>query len=165
MIILMRNSSSAEQYQLLPQIFKWSLISILIGLLAGTASAVFLISLDRVTTFRENHPWMLFLLPLSGLAVGWLYHTIGKSVEAGNNLLLEEIHSPKSIIPLRMAALVLFGTLATHLFGGSAGREGTAVQMGGSLADQLTRPLKLSHEESVSNIRTLRGGAPPGDRR
>ena len=90
---------------------------------------------------------MLFLLPVSRLAIGWIYHTVGKSVEAGNNLLLEEIHTPKSIIPLRMSALVLLGTLATHLFGGSAGREGTAVQMGGSLADQLTCPLKLSHED------------------
>jgi len=143
----MTRHASPEQYQVLPQVFKWTLISILVGLLAGTASAVFLISLDWVTNFRENHAWMLFLLPLGGLAVGWIYHVAGKSVEAGNNLLLEEIHNPKSIVPLRMSALVLVGTLATHLFGGSAGREGTAVQMGGSLADQLTRPLKLSHED------------------
>ena len=140
-------TSSAEQLQILPQIFKWSLLSILVGLLAGTASAIFLVSLDWATAFRNNHTWIIFLLPLGGFAIGWIYHTLGKSVEAGNNLLLEEIHDPKNVIPLRMALLVLVGTLATHFLGGSAGREGTAVQMGGSLADQLTRPLNLSRDD------------------
>ncbi len=138
---------SLEQLHLLPQTLKWSLLSVAIGLLAGTASAFFLVSLDWVTNFRETHPWLIFLLPIGGFFIGWLYHTIGKSVEAGNNLLLEEIHDPKNIIPLRMAFLVLLGTLATHFFGGSAGREGTAVQMGGSLADQLSRPLKLTQDD------------------
>jgi H+/Cl- antiporter ClcA len=143
----MTQKPTFEQFQVFPQVFKWSLLSILIGLLAGSASAFFLISLDWVTHFRENHNWILFLLPLGGLAIGWIYHTIGKSVEAGHHLLLEEIHDPKSIIPFRMTLLVLAGTLATHIFGGSAGREGTAIQMGGSLADQLTQPLKLSRED------------------
>jgi H+/Cl- antiporter ClcA len=61
----------------------------------------------------------------------------------GNNLLLEEIQTPRERIPFRMAPLVLFGTLVTHLFGGSAGREGTAVQMGGTIADQFTRVFRL----------------------
>jgi H+/Cl- antiporter ClcA len=75
--------------------------------------------------------------------VGLLYKHFGSSVEAGNNLLLEEIHDPKTVIPLRMTPLVLLGTFLSHLFGGSAGREGTALQTGASLADQLTRPLGL----------------------
>ena len=83
--------------------------------------------------------WIIALLPLGGFLSGWLYHRYGKSVEGGNNLLLEEIHNSKKIIPLRMAPMVLFGTTLTHLFGGSAGREGTALQMAASLADQLTK--------------------------
>ncbi|UOQ74994.1 chloride channel protein [Hymenobacter cellulosilyticus] len=75
--------------------------------------------------------------------MGLLYYYWGRSVEAGNNLLLDEIHAPRAVLPLRMAPLVLLGTLLTHLFGGSAGREGTAVQMGGALADQLTRWFRL----------------------
>ncbi len=141
------SQSSSNRFEIAQNVFRWTLISILIGLLAGSASALFLVALDHVTNLRESHSWILFLLPLGGLFIGWVYEKIGKSIEAGNNLLLEEIHSPKSIIPLRMALLVLFGTLATHLFGGSAGREGTAVQMGGSLADQLTTPLKLSPDD------------------
>lgn len=143
----MSQSSASGQFEIAQNVFRWALISILIGLLAGSASALFLVSLDKATNLRETHGWILFLLPLGGLLIGWVYHKIGKAVEGGNNLLLEEIHDPKSVIPLRMSLLVLVGTLATHLFGGSAGREGTAVQMGGSLADQLTKPLNLSPDD------------------
>lgn len=86
-------------------------------------------------------------MPVGGLIIAYVYHLFGKKVEAGNNLLIDEIHNPQAVVPLRMAPLVLFGTLATHLFGGSAGREGTAVQMGGSLADQLTKIFKLNSED------------------
>jgi H+/Cl- antiporter ClcA len=84
---------------------------------------------------------------LEDLLIGWTYHRFGESVVKGNNQLLEEFYNPQQVIPLRMAPLVLMGTLITHLFGGSAGREGTAVQMGGALADQLTKWLKLGNED------------------
>lgn len=118
---------------------RWLLLSAIIGGLAGTASAGFLVALDFVTNWRELNPWIIALLPVGGLLVGLLYHYWGKSVEGGNNLLLDEINQPTQLVPLRMVPLVLVGTLLTHLFGGSAGREGTAVQMGGTLADQLSR--------------------------
>jgi H+/Cl- antiporter ClcA len=123
---------------------KWLLLSLAIGLCVGSASAFFLTSLNWVTDFRESHLWIIALLPLGGLIIGLTYHYYGESVVKGNNQLLEELHSPKQIIPFRMAPLVLFGTLATHLFGGSAGREGTAVQMGGAIADRFTHLFKLS---------------------
>lgn len=132
-----------EQLLALPQTAKWLAIATIIGILAGTASAALLASLEWATDWRESHLWIIALLPLGGLFSGLIYHSFGKSVEAGNNLLLEEIHSPKQAIPLRMAPLVLLGTVMTHFFGGSAGREGTALQMGASLADQLTNVLKL----------------------
>jgi H+/Cl- antiporter ClcA len=87
------------------------------------------------------------LLPLAGLFVGWVYHRWGKDAGRGHNLILDEIHDPKNIVPIRMAPLVLGGTLLTHLFGGSAGREGTAVQMGASLADQLSRFFNIQIDE------------------
>ncbi len=124
-------------------IIKWLFLSILIGILVGSASAFFLVSLEWATDWRESHKWIIALLPLGGFVVGLIYFYLGKNVEAGNNLLLENIHSPKKIIPLKMAPLVLFGTVATHFFGGSAGREGTALQMGGSIAGQLTKLFKL----------------------
>ncbi|HSJ04037.1 MAG TPA: voltage-gated chloride channel family protein [Verrucomicrobium sp.] len=116
------------------------------ALLAGSASAFFLWALDLVTRLQWAHPKLLWGLPLGGLAVGLLYHFWGKSSDKGNNLILEEIHEPGGGVPSRMAPLVLWGTLVTHLFGGSAGREGTAVQMGGSLAAGLARWLRVGPE-------------------
>jgi H+/Cl- antiporter ClcA len=127
----------------LPHVVKWLPISIVVGILAGTASAALLISLEWATDWREAHRLIITLLPLGGFISGLIYHYFGRTVEAGNNLLLEEIHNPKDIIPFRMAPLVLLGTDITHLFGGSAGREGTALQMGASLADQLTKILRF----------------------
>lgn len=136
-----------EQLDVLPQIGKWLALSSIVGILAGTASAAFLAALEWVTAWRENHVWIIAWLPAAGLFIGWVYFTFGQNVEAGNNLLLDEIHNPKKMVPLRMTPLVLAGSVLTHLFGGSAGREGTAIQMGGSLADQLCRPFKLSAED------------------
>ncbi len=116
-----------------------TLLAVPVGLLAGSASAFFLWSLDRVTGARWQHPWLLWLLPVAGFGVGWIYHRLGQTAGRGTNLILDQIHEPGGGVPARMAPLVLFGTLATHLCGGSAGREGTAVQMGGSLADTLAR--------------------------
>lgn len=143
----MKHYNYPEQLDLLPYIGKWSLIASLIAVLAGSASAFFLFALDHATQWRQGHAWISWLLPLGGFAVGWLYLHTGKPVEAGNNLLIDEIHDPKKVIPLRMAPLVLFGTVMSHLFGASVGREGTAVQMGGSLADQLTHVFRLRQEE------------------
>jgi H+/Cl- antiporter ClcA len=134
---------AVEQTPHLLFLLRWLLICAAVGVLTGSASAFFLLSLDWVTVWREAHRWVIWMLPVGGFIIGASYHYLGQSVVKGNNLLLDEIHQPRKIVPLRMAPLVLFGTLATHLFGGSAGREGTAVQMGGTLADQLTRWLGL----------------------
>ncbi|RKS95665.1 H+/Cl- antiporter ClcA [Flavobacterium limicola] len=128
-------------------LLKWISICILIGFFSGSASAFFLVTLEWVTQIRENNSWIIWLLPIGGLIIGLGYHYWGKSVVKGNNLLLEEYENPQKIIPLKMAPLVLFGTLITHLFGGSAGREGTAVQMGGAIADQFTKLFQLDASE------------------
>ncbi|MHC0445594.1 voltage-gated chloride channel family protein [Flavobacterium sp. 3-218] len=133
--------------QLLLDIPKWIIICALIGFLSGSASAFFLVSLEWVTQFRIQHEWIVWLLPFGGFLVGLSYYYWGESVAKGNNLLLEEYENPKKVIPFRMAPLVLLGTLLTHLFGGSAGREGTAVQMGGAIADQFTKLFKLDNPE------------------
>lgn len=133
-----------EPIDLLPQVGKWLILATLVAVLAGSASALFLVSLDWATATREAHRWLIWLLPVAGFVVGWVYLKFGQSVEGGNNLLLDEIHDPKKTIPLRMAPLILVSTVISHLFGASVGREGTAVQMGGALADQLTKLFKLS---------------------
>lgn len=124
----------------------WLGLGTLVGILSGTASAIFLALLSVATDFRDSHQWLLALLPAVGFGIGYIYHHYGANSVKGNNLLLEELYQSKNPIPLRMTPLVLFGTIFTHLFGGSAGREGTAVQMGGSLADQLTKCFSLDVE-------------------
>ncbi|MBY0245585.1 MAG: chloride channel protein [Sphingobacteriaceae bacterium] len=126
---------------------KWLFICVFIGFLVGSASAIFLHSLDWVTQYREDHFWLIYFLPIGGFLVGLLYHYYGKSATKGNHLLLETFDKPKERIPLRMAFFVYLGTLSTHLFGGSAGREGTALQMAGSIAEQLNRFLKIDETE------------------
>ena len=135
---------SFEQIPAFIYLLKWILICLTLGVLAGSVSAFFLLSLDWVTNWRESHLWIIALLPVGGFIIGLSYYLYGDRVVRGNNLLLEELHNPRKIIPFRMAPLVLFGTLVTHLFGGSAGREGTAVQIGGAIADRFTKVLKLS---------------------
>jgi H+/Cl- antiporter ClcA len=138
------HSTSAHAFfRTLRHTARWLLLAIVAGILAGSASALLLAALNWATDARESHRWLIALLPIAGLLVGLLYHHFGRSVEAGNNLILEEIHAevdlpPRTTIQARMTPLILLGTFLTHLFGGSAGREGTAVQTGASLADQVT---------------------------
>ncbi len=141
------SGSEIPQVNYLLFLLKWLVIACFISLFIGSSVAFFLLSLDSVTEFRESNLWIIWLLPIAGLIIGLSYHYFGTSVVKGNNLLLEEFHSPKQIIPFKMAPLVLFGTLLTHLCGGSAGREGTAVQMGGAIADQFTKLFKLTDAE------------------
>ena len=122
---------------------RWILVLLPMAAAVGSLCAAFLWSLDAATRARFAYPGLLFLLPLGGLAIGLLYHRFGQSVEGGNNLIVEQIHVPGGGVPLRMAPLIFLGTVVTHLFGGSAGREGTAVQLGGSLASAFGKAVRL----------------------
>lgn len=148
-----------NKYPSFPYILKWTLISLIIGTCIGSASAGFLISLDWITNFRENNLWIIAFLPLGGFLIGLLYYHFGKEIEAGNNLLIDTIHEPQQIIPFRMAPFVYIGTMVTHLLGGSAGREGTALQMAGAIADQFSKPFQLStSERKILIIAAVAGG-------
>ncbi len=142
-----RSLASSESIRILKYLLRWLPVAALAGVLGGTASAVLLVSLNWATVTREAHQWLILLLPVAGLLVGLMYRYLGTAVEAGNNLILDEVHEPKRTIPIRMTPLILIGTFMTHLFGGSAGREGTAIQTGASLADQLARPFRMSPPE------------------
>jgi H+/Cl- antiporter ClcA len=143
----MKNSPWRDRIDLPLYVVKWLFLASLVAVLAGSASALLLFALDWAGATRTAHRELIWLLPVAGFGVGWLYLRFGREVEAGNNLLIDEIHGPVKVIPLRMAPLILGGTVISHLFGASVGREGTAVQMGGALADQLTRAFKLGHDD------------------
>jgi H+/Cl- antiporter ClcA len=122
---------------------QWILLGSLVGVLCGAASALFLWLLERVTELRTRHEAIVYTLPVAGLVIGWIYERFGQPIKAGNNLVIDTIHDEGPEIPLRMAPMVLLGTVLTHLFGGSAGREGTAVQMGASMTDWVSHRLRV----------------------
>lgn len=148
-----------EQASLVAYLLRWIVLGAVSGVLAGLSSFVFLEGLNRVTDFRLAHTWLLLLLPAGGLMIGLAYYYLGGRSGQGNALLIDEIHEPTEWVPKRMAPLVLLGTWATHLFGGSAGREGTALQMSGSLTDVVARVLGLDDDDRrMLLIAALAGG-------
>lgn len=119
-------------------IYQWVAVIIITSIIIGTLSALFLSGLEWVTEVRTFNFWLVILLPLGGLLIGYFYYYFGKGIEGGNNRLIHEMVLLENQIHWKMTPLVLLGTWFTHLFGGSAGREGTAVQMGGAIADQFS---------------------------
>jgi H+/Cl- antiporter ClcA len=111
---------------------RWSVLTVPVAVAIGSVVAFFLWALDLATSTRLAHPWLVWFLPLAGVPLLWVYLNFGGKSDQGNNLVIDEIHEPGGGVPLRMTPLILGSTVATHLFGGSAGREGTAVQMGGA---------------------------------
>ena len=130
-------------------ILKWVSITLFTAVSIGTATAFFLKALDFVTSWRDHHIWIVNFLPLAGLVIGFAYYYAANVITKGNNLIIEAYHNaekeqPPSTIPFVMAPLIFISTLLTHLGGGSAGREGTAVQIGGAIADRCTQIFSLS---------------------
>jgi H+/Cl- antiporter ClcA len=141
-LILMR--WRLREYRLLAVfLIKWICVATPMAMIVGSACALFLWLLELATVTRWHNPWLLYWLPVAGLAVAAIYHLVGKPAEGGSNLIMDQIHRPGGGVPKRMAPLILISTVITHLCGGSAGREGTAVQMGGSIASAIARWLRL----------------------
>lgn len=140
---MLRKKNSSKNSFLIKSTVNAVLLVLPVGICTGSLVALFLWLLNGATQLRFSHPWLLFLLPASGVLIHFLYKIGGRSSEKGNNLVIEEIHQPGVGVPGQMLPLVFISTLITHLFGGSAGREGTAVQMGGSLAGVFARLFNL----------------------
>lgn len=121
--------------------FKWIALAILTGLVVGGTSSVFAGCIRAVTKIRNEHLWIFLLLPIVGLVIVFMYQKLDK-YDGGTNQVLSTIRS-KDDVPLKSAPLIFVSTLLTHLAGGSAGREGAAIQFGGSIGNQLGRVLHL----------------------
>lgn len=122
-------------------------VCLAIGLSSGVLGSLFLHSLQWVTELRLAHSALIWALPLVGLLIPFLYKTFGFGAEHGLKLVLEEIHRPQQLAPRNMAPLIFLTTLLTHLVGGSAGREGTALQMSASFGDHLAHFFKIPLQE------------------
>ncbi len=141
-----KSKYSLEQFYIAKHLLRWTLLIFPVAVSVGLLVALFLWLLDIATATRWQNMWLIFLLPVAGILISWLYRYYGKNSDAGNNLIMDEIHKPGGGVPARMTPMILFTTVLTHLVGGSAGREGTAVQMGGSIAALFSRWFKLRHE-------------------
>ena len=142
-----QHKTALAHFFIVSYLFRWTLLVVPVALTVGSLVALFLWLLDMAMRLRWENPWLLFFLPLAGVLIYFLYKYLGKNADGGNNLIMDEIHEPGGGVPARMAPLVLVTTIITHLFGGSAGREGTAVQIGGSVANLFARILKLPRED------------------
>ena len=126
--------------------FKWGILGALMGIIGGLLGAVFHHALHFVTHLRGEHPWLIYLLPLAGLASLGIYHVFRLRGNRGTNEIIDAILNGDSVNPL-IAPVIFAATAITHLFGGSAGREGAALQLGGSVASMLGRALRLNENE------------------
>ncbi|MCI5492548.1 MAG: chloride channel protein [Lachnospiraceae bacterium] len=125
---------------------KWVIFSILSGLIVGLVATAFFFAMQSVTETRLAHPWLILLLPAGGVLIVACYKVLHDEHDTGTNLVLSAIHSGEEI-PLRMAPLIFISTLITHLFGGSAGREGAALQLGGSIGNSLGRLFRFDEKD------------------
>lgn len=125
---------------------KWVIFSILSGLVIGLVGTLFYFGMSIVTLMRMKNPWLIFLLPVGGLLIVGSYKLLHDEKDTGTNLVLSAIHSGDEL-PLRMAPLIFISTLITHLFGGSAGREGAALQLGGSIGNGIGRLFRFDEKD------------------
>lgn len=125
---------------------KWSLFSILSGIIIGGIGTLFYFCMAYATQTRTDYPWLIFFLPIAGIFIVGAYRLTHDEKDTGTNLVLSAIHSGENI-PMKMAPLIFISTILTHLFGGSAGREGAALQLGGSIGNSLGRAFRFDEKD------------------
>ena len=138
---------------------RWVALAVVVGVISGVLSAGFIESLTWATNTRDDNKWLLLLLPLAGLLVGASYHYLGRGLERGSNLLIDEIHTHSEWVPLRLAPLVFITSVVSHLAGGSTGREGAALQIAAGATDPISKRLGLNPaDRSLMLITAIAGG-------
>ena len=125
---------------------RWGIFSAFAGLFVGAFSTLFAFCLRQVTSFRTENPWLILCLPLAGVVIVFLYGLFRYKNDKGTNMVLSSIHA-EAKVPFRMAPLIFISTIITHLFGGSAGREGAALQLGGSIGQQLGKLFRFDEKD------------------
>lgn len=138
-------SSASNLFQFL----RWMLISTLTGLVVGSVSTIFNFGLKFAVDFRHAHLWVVLFLPVAGLAIVFLYRFFHYENNAGTDTVINSIHK-EAHIPLRMSFLIFVSTILTVLCGGSVGREGAAMQIGGSIGEQIGEKLRFNEKDKKS---------------
>ncbi len=125
---------------------KWCAIAIVTGIIGGLIGTLFHKSVEGATELFQSVSWLLYLLPVGGLVIVFLYHVTNMEKDKGTNRVIASVRSDGYVSP-RLAPLIFVSTFITHLLGGSAGREGAALQLGGSIGSMVGRVLRLGEED------------------
>ncbi len=134
---------------------KWILLAVFIGIIVGAVGSSFDYCLKYAEIWREKYPWLLYLLPFGGLAIVGLYQNSGLEKDRGTNTILHVVHNQDEDVPAILAPVIYIASLITHLLGGSAGREGAALQIGGSIGNTLGRIMHM--EEGDRKLLVMSG--------
>jgi H+/Cl- antiporter ClcA len=138
---------------------RWVALAFVIGVLSGLLSAAFIEALNWATDTRESNTWMVYTLPLAGLVVGCSYHYLGRGLERGSNLIIDQIHSHSEWIPLRLTPLIFGASVISHVAGGSTGREGAALQLAAGVTDPISKRLGFNPaDRSLMLVAAIAGG-------
>ncbi len=141
---LSAETHSAEKYTFI--FFKWVIIAAVTGIVGGIVGSLFHMSVNAATEFRKENRFVILLLPAAGVLITFIYHIFGSDNDGGTNLIINSVRT-KDHVPLRMAPLIFVSTVMTHLVGGSAGREGAALQLGGSIGNSIGELFKVKKED------------------
>ncbi len=125
---------------------KWLVLAVLMGIIGGVLGAIFHKCLELITETRENNKWLIYLLPLAGVVITAIYRLFRKKGKLSTNGIIDAAVGDEKV-PLILAPLIFVGTIITHLFGGSAGREGAALQLGGSIGYNIGKLFKLQKSD------------------
>ncbi len=128
------------------QLIKWLLVSVFIGVVVGIVGVAFAKSMTFVTNFRTNNDWIIYFLPVGGIAIVYIYRKLHFKNDKGTNTVIAAIRAEEDI-PIKMAPFIFVSTIITHLLGGSSGREGAALQLGGSIGNQLGKFINLDEKD------------------
>lgn len=124
----------------------WIVTALILGSICGMVGALFHHSIDYVTEFRKQHQFIIWLMPLAGILIVFLYHISSLKYEPGTNTVLQSVRQQERV-PVKLAPAIFLATIITHFVGGSSGREGAALQIGGSIATALGRLLKVEKKQ------------------
>ena len=138
---------------------RWVALAVVVGVLSGLLSGAFLEALDWATDTRTSNDWLIYSLPIAGLIVGASYHYLGRGLERGTNLIIDQIHSHSEWVPLRLTPLIFGASVLSHVAGGSTGREGAALQLAAGVTDPISKKLNFnSADRSLMLITAIAGG-------
>ena len=125
---------------------KWVIIASVVGIISGVVGTAFRAAVEHANIIWDNNDWLIYLLPIGGIVIVALYKVCGMTSSIGTDRIIGSVRA-ESVVPVRLGPLIFISTFITHLLGGSAGREGAALQLGGSIGTHVGKLFKLDEKD------------------